>query len=231
MKALNAGKHVICEKPMFINKDDCEEAFKLAKEKNLMLMEAMKSDFLPLTLKIKELLKSGEYGKLLYIDGKYSSVTSGEPGSWVFDAKTAGGLRDVGIYPISYSNFIADSKIKDTITICKESDDGLDLLGQTTILYDNGVLATCTSGLELKTINKIFIYTDKGYFEIEDFWKAGSGRFVTKDNIEEIKCEMFNDFMYEIKHFCDCVEKGLTESPIASKEATMEILKVFDGRR
>lgn len=231
MKALNAGKHVICEKPMFINKYDCEEAFKLAKEKNLMLMEAMKSDFLPLTLKIKELLKSGEYGKLLYIDGKYSSVTSGEPGSWVFDAKTAGGLRDVGIYPISYCNFIADSKIKDTITICKEADDGLDLLGQTTILYDNGVLATCTSGLELKTINKIFIYTDKGYFEIEDFWKTGSGRFVTKDNIEEIKCEMFNDFMYEIKHFCDCVEKGLTESPIASKEATMEILKVFDGRR
>lgn len=231
MKALNAGKHVICEKPMFINKDDCEEAFKLAKEKNLMLMEAMKSDFLPLTLKIKELLKSSEYGKLLYMDGKYSSVTSGEPGSWVFDAKTAGGLRDVGIYPISYCNFIADSKIKDTITICKEADDGLDLLGQTTILYDNGVLATCTSGLELKTINKIFIYTDKGYFEIEDFWKAGSGKFVTKDNIEEIKCEMFNDFMYEIKHFCDCVENGLNESPIASKEATMEILNVFDGRK
>lgn len=137
----------------------------------------------------------------------------------------------MGIYPISYCNFIADSKIKNTITICKEADDGLDLLGQTTILYENGVLATCTSGLELKTINKIFIYTDKGYFEIEDFWKTGSGRFVTKDNIEEIKCEMFNDFMYEIKHFCDCVEKGLTESPIASKEATMEILKVFDGRR
>lgn len=96
MKALNAGKHVMCEKPMFINRDDCEEAFKLAKEKNLMLMEAMKSDFLPLTLKIKELLKSGEYGKLLYMDGKYSSVTSGEPGSWVFDKKYCGWLKRCG---------------------------------------------------------------------------------------------------------------------------------------
>ena len=54
MKSLQAGKHVICEKPIFVNEEECEKAFTLAKEKRLMLMEAMKSDFLPLTLKIKD---------------------------------------------------------------------------------------------------------------------------------------------------------------------------------
>ena len=231
MKSLEAGKHVICEKPIFVNEEECEKAFTLAKEKRLMLMEAMKSDFLPLTLKIKELLQSGKYGKLLYMDGKYSSITPAKPGTWVFDVKTGGGLRDVGIYPISYCNFLADSKVKDTVTISKENDEGLDLLSQTTILYENGVLATCTSGLELKTINKIFIYTDSGYFEIENFWKTGKGKFVSESDIEEIECEMLGDFMYEIKHFCDCINRGLIESPIASKEATLEILKVFRGRK
>ena len=120
--------------------------------------------------------------------------------------------------------------MKDKVTISKENDEGLDVLSQTTILYENGVLATCTSGLELKTINKIFIYTDSGYFEIENFWKTGKGKYVSGSDIEEIECEMLGDFMYEVKHFCDCINRGLIESPIASKEATLEILKVFRGR-
>lgn len=229
-QALESGKHVICEKPIVTSSKECKELFELAKSKNLLLMEAMKSDFLPLTLKIKEMLESGEYGKLLYMDGKYSSVSSGAPGSWVFDPLTGGGLRDVGIYPISYCNLMANSKIAKTITICKEAEDGLDMLGQTTILYENGVLATCTSGLELKTVNDIHIYTDKGYFQVENFWKSGHGVFVSGDDVEEINCEMKSDFMYEVRHFCDCINKGLIESPIASFEASMEIQKVFEGR-
>ena len=231
MKALEAGKHVICEKPLFLNEKECEDAFALAKEKGLVLMEAMKSDFLPLTLKIKELLQSGNYGKLLYLDGKFSSITPGNPESYVFDVKTGGGLRDVGIYPISYCNLLSESNVKDTVTICKENNEGLDLLGQTTILYENGVLATCTSGIELKTINKIFIYTDTGYFEVENFWKTGKAKFVSNDAIEEIECEMIDDFMYEVYHFCDCINQGLYESPISNKKTIMEIIKVFKGRK
>lgn len=230
-KALLANKHVICEKPLVVSAKQCQELFELAYQKNLVLMEAMKSDFLPLTYKIRKMIASGEYGKLLYLDGKYSSVTSGKPGSWVFDEKTGGGLRDVGIYPISYCNLIANSKIKKTTTITKDSDTGLDLLGQSVILYENGILATCTSGLELKTINAIYIYTDKGYFHIRDFWKSGHGEFIYNDGkVIEIDCEMENDFKYEVEHFASCIIDGLKESPIASYESTMEIIKVFDGR-
>lgn len=231
-KALLANKHVICEKPLVVTSSQCEELFALAFSRNLILMEAMKSDFLPLTYKVREMLASGNYGKLIYLDGKYSSVTSGKPGSWVFDEKTGGGLRDVGIYPISYCNLLANSKIKKTMTITKDSDQGLDLLGQSVMLYENGVLATCTSGLELNTVNAIHIYTDRGYFYIRDFWKTGKGQFVHNDGtIEEIECEMANDFKYEVEHFASCIIEGLKESPIASYEATMEIIKVFEGRR
>ena len=118
------------------------------------------------------------------------------------------------------------------MTITKDSDQGLDLLGQSVMLYENGVLATCTSGLELNTVNAIHIYTDRGYFYIKDFWKTGKGQFVHNDGtIEEIECEMANDFKYEVEHFASCIIEGLKESPIASYEATMEIIKVFEGRR
>ena len=231
---LSYGKHVICEKPMVKNEEQVRELFAMAREQGCFLMEAEKTMFTPLNKKIKEMINQGEIGKLHTIRAQYCS--EGLEGlsldHWVLGEDFGGCTYDIGVYPICAAHFYADSSMKEfQAEAVKSSDFKCDFGMDTDIFYENGIYANVRSNWFYQAENKgkAILVGDKGYFEIPAYWK-GNKAYLHKDGIvTEIEVAMESDFEGEITHAVECIEEGLTESPILGEEMSVEIIRVAEA--
>ena len=230
---LSHGKHVICEKPMVKNEEQVRELFALARDKECFLMEAEKTMFTPLNKKIKEMISEGVIGKLHTIRAQYCS--DGLDGlsldHWVLGEEFGGCTYDIGVYPICFAHFYADSKIKEfQAEAVKSPDFKCDFGMDADVFYENGIYANVRSNWFYQAENKgkAVLVGDKGYFEIPAYWK-GNKAYLHKDGvITEITVNMESDFEGEITHAVECIEAGLLESPVLGEEMSLEIIRVVE---
>ena len=230
---LEHKKSVLCEKPFLGTKEECIELYDLAKSNGVMLMEADKQLFLPLTKKIKEIINNKTIGDVKYMLGYYCDNREGKPvfekDHWVFDKLTGGSIRDIGIYPIAYFNHLNDWNIKTVSSVSRNLYE-VDCFAECSIVYENNVFATAVSGFDIDLPKGCEIYGTKGRLHIKNFWKTGEATIIMNDgSIEEIHEEMISDFKYETDHFCKCVMDGLTESPVIGKAESLKLIDIFDS--
>ena len=110
IRALKAGKHVLCEKPMASNADEAEEMAKVARETGLVLSEAFAYRHHPLTARVKAIIANGELGKIKRIEAQFCFFLP-SPNNIRFKYELAGGaLMDCGCYPVSLIRFIAEAE-------------------------------------------------------------------------------------------------------------------------
>ena len=227
---LNAGKHVLCEKPLMKTSAEAKECFALAKEKGLMLMEATKGVFIPPFLKIKELVHDNVLGPVSYVEASYCYDGNFGEDHWVKDqALAGGGMYDVGIYALSAVLCLLD---KDVIDVKRMDIKGNNCLDFTQILLHFGdVVASVRGAITVNTQNKLFVYGKKGHIECEFFWKCHD--FVVRIDGHEVKYhfDFDSEFTYEIQHFVDCIEKGLAESPVLSEKMSCLMLDIMDEKK
>ena len=108
IRALKAGKHVLCEKPFASNAQEAEEMATVAREKGLVLSEAFAYRYHPLTARVKEIIASGEIGKVQHIDAQFCFLLP-SPNNIRFKYELAGGaLMDCGCYPVSLIRYLAE---------------------------------------------------------------------------------------------------------------------------
>ncbi len=218
------NKHVMCEKPMLSTKEDVEELFSLAKEKGLMLMEAMKHILSPLTIKTEQIINDGILGDIRYIEATFIRNEGIKGRSWKWDKKYGGALKDIGSYCASIMNYLMKSEPK--VLYSKSNRDDKYKESSAEVLVDyNGVNGHLVISNEFDGVSQLKIYGSKGYLTADNFWKADKIILHT-DKIEEIKVEVINDFYYEIKHFIECVELGKYQSDILDEPFTKSILDI-----
>src|SRR6266540_7194072 len=112
IRALKAGKHVLCEKPFASNAQEAEEMATVARETGLVLSEAFAYRYHPLTTKVKEIIASGELGKVQHIEAQFCFLLP-SPNNIRFQYELAGGaLMDCGCYPVSVIRFLAEAEPK-----------------------------------------------------------------------------------------------------------------------
>ena len=110
IRALQAGKHVLCEKPCASNAREAEEMAKAADETGLVLSEAFAYRYHPLTARVKEIISSGEIGKIRHIEAQFCFLLP-SPGNIRFNYALAGGaLMDCGCYPVSLIRYLAGAE-------------------------------------------------------------------------------------------------------------------------
>src|SRR6266545_7348099 len=110
IRALKAGKHVLCEKPFASNAQEAEEMARAARETGLILSEAFAYRYHPLTARVKEIISSGEIGKVQHIDAQFCFLLP-SPNNIRFKYELAGGaLMDCGCYPVSLIRFLAEAE-------------------------------------------------------------------------------------------------------------------------
>jgi D-xylose 1-dehydrogenase (NADP+, D-xylono-1,5-lactone-forming) len=110
IKAMRAGKHVLCEKPMALTLAEMDEMITVAKETGCVLAEAFMYRHHPQTLKVKEIVDGGALGLIRLIRGAFTFMLSGERDIRLLPEMGGGSIWDVGCYPISYTRLLAGAE-------------------------------------------------------------------------------------------------------------------------
>jgi xylose dehydrogenase (NAD/NADP) len=172
IRALNAGKHVLCEKPLASNEAQAKEMFAAARSSGKILVEAFMYRAHPQTREVMAKIRGGAIGDIKLIRTSFCYRTNRIEGNIRFDPALCGGaLMDVGCYCINFSRAIADADITDIAASGVVHERGVDELVVGNLKFANGVLANFTCGMRVGADNTAYICGSEGYLEIPWPWK------------------------------------------------------------
>ena len=139
---LDAGKHVLSEKPMVVNAAQAEKCIAKAKEKGLFLMEGMWTRFFPATREIRKLVADGAIGKIVSVSASLGFKSEPEFNDRLFLPELAGGaLFDVGIYPALWISMVLGSAPTKVHAHSRMHHTGVDAQTFVTFEYADGAMA------------------------------------------------------------------------------------------
>lgn len=167
-EALEHGKHVICEKPLALKKEQAEDVYEYAKNKGLVLFEAIKTAYCPGFQKLLEIACSGTIGNIRNVEACFTKLENIERRE-LTDSIYGGSFLELGSYvllPILKFFGVEYEKLEfDTI----QAENGLDLFTRTVLRYPAGI-ATATCGLGVKSEGRLLISGTKGYIVVNAPW-------------------------------------------------------------
>lgn len=175
LQALNAGKHVLCEKPMASNANQARQMFAAAEQNRRMLTEAFMYRSHPLTHAVCNSIAAGEIGELRLIRTSFCYRTTRIADNIRFDPKLAGGgLMDVGCYCINFSRLFAAQEPVEMHIAGHVHERGVDDMAAGTLSFPSGVIASFTCGMSLQADNAAYLCGSEGYIEVPVPWKPAS---------------------------------------------------------
>ena len=232
---MNNKKAVLCEKPLAVNEKEVLQLIDCHNKNKVFFMEAMWARLVPGTVELIRLVKSGVIGKVLGIEGDFCYDMSDEPEHHAFKPEYGGGsLLDVGVYGLNFASWFADSpvaQIKAVAHIGERS--GVDEHCCVLIEYENGCLASISSGMTVKKPNSGFIYGEKGYIHVNHFYanEKIELNIYGEQPREILNPYMGNGFEEQIIECCRRINEGQTESPLLELAHTLEITRQMDSIR
>ena len=232
-KALEHGKHLLVEKSITLNSEELDEMIALAREKHLILAEAMTIWHMPIYKKIWEIVESGELGKVQMITVNFGSFKEYNMKNRFFNMNLAGGaLLDIGVYALSIVRSFMTEKPADIVSQWKPSPAGSD--EQAVILLKNkdGQMATVALSLHSKQPKRAMISCEKGYIEIMEYPRADRAEIVDASTGEkkEISCGKTEDALfYEMTDMERAVESG--DETEMYLNYTKDVMDIMTGLR
>lgn len=172
IRALRAGKHVLCEKPLATSPREAEEMFEAAERAGRLLVEAFMYVSHPLTRAVREAVGRGDIGRLRHIRTSFCYRTNKINGNVRFDPSLAGGaLMDVGCYCLHFSRMLAGA---DPVSVAAElcmHPSGVDHQVSGLMRFPGELTATFTAGMSLQADNTATLSGEEGYIEVPIPWK------------------------------------------------------------
>lgn len=232
--ALNAGKHVLCEKPMSVGMVQLIQMVNLAKQKNLFLMEAMWTRFIPAMVQMLNLVKQGAIGEVNYINADFGYFQRFDPNNRAFDPKLGGGaLLDVGIYPISLSYFLLGLPAK-KLSMADIGQTGVDEQSAYIFSYQNGAIATLKSSVKSDLMNQAEIGGTKGVIRLpKDWWQMNGFELIGLDgNITQYtNLKIGLGYYHEIIAIEHSILNNELQNPLWNHADSISICKIMDDFR
>ncbi len=172
IKALRAGKHVLCEKPLATDAAEAEEMFDIAAKLGRQLVEAFMYVSHPQTQIIRDRVTRGDIGQLKLIRTNFCYRTKRIDDNIRFNPKLAGGaLMDVGCYCIHFSRMLAGAEPTAIHAVAGFHPGGVDESTSGVLKFPNGVVATFSCGMATQCDNTAHVAGSDGYLEIPWPWK------------------------------------------------------------
>lgn len=234
-EALRAGKAVLVEKPVCVNRAQAASLFKEAEEHGLFCMEAMWTRCLPVMMQVRQWVESGRIGALRQVRASFGFRCDVDPKHRLVNPDCAGGaLLDVGIYPIALAcDFFKETPVSIRasahIGACGVDEQNALILG-----FPGGGLALCDSAIRTRTTHDACLFGTGGRIFIEaPFWCAITARLEI-DGSEPVRHERphrINGYEYEIEEVVRCLREGRTESPLVSHAGSLRTLSILDEAR
>jgi dihydrodiol dehydrogenase / D-xylose 1-dehydrogenase (NADP) len=255
--ALEAGKHVLCEKPFAITREEGQRMVDAARKTGRFLMEAMWTRFQPSIAKVRELIAEGVIGKPKIVEATFGfkmPPPAENPRLWL--NKLAGGcMMDLSVYPLALANMIFGNGGKTPptkIVATGELSEGeaIDIQESITLQYGPGQMAVLSASMLCTPANEAFIVGDKGVIHIQagkSAWHASqriayklteSNEWTTLDFTEPARADQ-KPFVYgnsqmmrhEAQEVMECIRTGKTESAVHCLDESLVILGIMDEAR
>jgi dihydrodiol dehydrogenase / D-xylose 1-dehydrogenase (NADP) len=237
--ALEHGKHVLIEKPFTVNAKQARELVRIARAKQLFLMEAIWTRFLPSMNMIKAKIANHEIGDVRQITISYGGFVGPDYEKRLNDPTLAGGVTlDMGIYAISFVCFVLGELPVDIKSMMRLSDSGVDEISNYMFRFPSGCLTTICTSYNLKMVNEAVIYGSKGFIRLPKF--SGGSQFTLMNHagtndilkaVDVVGNNHDNGFIYQVEEVARCIQEGVLESEIIPLNETISIMEIMDTMR
>jgi predicted dehydrogenase len=236
--ALGGGKAVLCEKPFAINRREAGEVVALARAKNLFLMEAMWTRFMPALAEVKRIMASGEIGTVTQVHADFGFSATLDPEHRVNKRELGGGaLLDLGIYPLSIACALlgkVESVHAQAIMSSDDKDTWVDNTTAFVMKHLGGTLSVCSCSIRARSaselvvsgtegsirMHRMFHHTERITVDLQD----GSSRTIPTPYLG-------NGYTHEAIEAGRCLREGLIEHPLMTHEETLSLMAVLDRIR
>lgn len=183
--ALEHGKHVLCEKPMCLDRAQAEELFAYAKKKKLILFEGIKTAYCPGFAKLLGIACSGAIGDIRSVEACFTKLEDGNKRE-LTDKKYGGSFTELGSYCLLPILKLFGQNYQEIRFESINDDNGIDLYTRAHMRYANG-LATAVCGLGVKSEGKLLIAGTAGYITTEAPWWKTSYFEVHREDPNDIE--------------------------------------------
>ena len=228
VRALAAGKHVLCEKPLTRSPEEAEYAFEAADRAGRILMEAFMWRHSPQTAKLAQLVEGGVIGELQLVRATFSFPLEGRRNIRLDPDLGGGALMDVGAYCVSAARLLAGEpeRVYGEQVI---GDSGVDVLFTGMLRFPRGVLAEIDAGMYLPRRDGLEAVGTEGSLVISDPWLAQ--RLVLHlrrgESREEIALPPADPYRLELENMCAAISGEA--KPLLGREDAVGQARVLDA--
>lgn len=166
LRAIDAGKPVLCEKPFAMNAAEATEVAAAATQKGVFCMEAMWSRFIPLMVEISSLIKRGEIGDVVHVASDFGLRQTPQSNARLFKSREGGVVRDLAVYPIALATQYLGEPDRVDIRVTR-SPEGVDRHAAGTLGYASGSTANILADISAATPTRGTIIGTEGFIEIQ----------------------------------------------------------------
>lgn len=231
--ALQHGKPVLVEKAFTANAREAEALLTLARERHLFITEAIWTRYMPLSMKVKEIMDSGIIGEPRILTA--TLCYDMEQKERIIRPDLCGGaLLDLGVYVLNFARMYFGTDIVRTVTNCHLGPSGMDMMESISLSFRDGRMANLQAGCLTLNDRQGIISGKEGYIRIDNV--NCPERIEVWRNYELVEAYerpegMVNGYEYQVLECKRCLEAGLTESPMMPHEETLSIMQQMDALR
>ncbi|MDK0926753.1 Gfo/Idh/MocA family oxidoreductase [Clostridium perfringens] len=231
IKSLNNNKHVLCEKAITVNERELEEALKIAREKNLVLEEAMTLFHMPLYEKVIKKINNEDLGKVNMVQVSFGSFKEYDENNRFFNLDLAGGaLLDIGTYALSFARYFLSSMPEEILSTVKKAKTGVDEQSGIILKTKEDEIATISLAFRSKMPKRGIVSCDNGFITIDNFPRANKATINYLDGtVEVIECgEEEKALDYEVIFMEEKIKENKESNSI---ELTYDVTKIMNKVR
>ncbi len=231
--AIENGRNVLLEKAFTVNAIEAIKLIELAREKGVLLAEAMWVRYMPMVKKLKELLNKEPIGEIVSVSANLGyELTRKE--RLVEPALAGGALLDVGIYPLTFATIVLGYDISYISTAVVKLPTGVDAQETIALTYSNGAIADIYATMLNETDKRVIIYGTTGYITVDNVNRPLKiTQYDPHGNvIKEIDAEeQISGYEYEVLACLDAIKNGELECADMPHELTVRMMEIMDGIR
>ncbi|MDO5155774.1 MAG: Gfo/Idh/MocA family oxidoreductase [Eubacteriales bacterium] len=234
MKAIAAGKHVLCEKPLAPTKKQAEELFQAAAEKGVVLMEAFAYLHSPYVAALKEELDQETIGEISYIESAFMVQSCKPDDIRMYKEMYGGALYDLGCYCVSLMVWLLGNVPEKAQAIAEYSERNIDLFTTGYMMFPGEIRASFNCGMIFgnardSRMDRLYIHGSKGYIKSDvEFNQAGELSYtICVDGVKETKTvSAKQNYSLEVEQLGKCITEE--EQPHVSSTFSVKNAEVMD---
>ena len=231
VKALQAKKHVLCEKPLAVSEAQAQEMFRAAEENGVYLMEAFAYLHSPFVQAVKAEIDAGAIGEIRYFESAFITGRRADTDIRLRRETFGGALYDLGCYCVSMALWMLGKEPDRVLASAQMADNGIDLFTSALLLYDRGPVANLDCGMlpSIGRLDRFRILGTRGEISSPvQFNQSGEIPYtVVREGRQETRTVTVpNNYMLEVEQLSRCI---LTkEKPHVSRDFSLRVSRVSD---